>query len=193
MMSDRNEPTQQVGRGTLGGNPGGVVSGETFDWWTSMVDDNPDAVIVSVHHYVLKDTTVASGEWEGIRRSATGELVEHYHRPFGQGTPNGASYLYWVESKPDSAAFESLLAARPGRVALWLADYTHTHPGGFDGKTTIEWRWGTRCLTVASLSRHHMPGMTLPISCLFTFEPGSNQVRGQCYLHASKYAPAGLV
>ncbi len=28
MMSDINEPTQKVGRGTLGGNPGGVVSGE---------------------------------------------------------------------------------------------------------------------------------------------------------------------
>ena len=40
MMSDRNEPTQSVGRGTLGGNPGGVVSGETFDWFTSMIDDN---------------------------------------------------------------------------------------------------------------------------------------------------------
>jgi hypothetical protein len=30
MMSDRNEPSQKVGRGTLGGNPGGVVGGETF-------------------------------------------------------------------------------------------------------------------------------------------------------------------
>ena len=60
MMSDRNEPTQHAGRGTLGGNPGGVVSGETFDWWASMVDDNPEAIIVSAHHYVLKDTTVAS-------------------------------------------------------------------------------------------------------------------------------------
>ena len=33
MMSDINEPTQKIGRGTLGGNPGGVVSGETFRWW----------------------------------------------------------------------------------------------------------------------------------------------------------------
>jgi hypothetical protein len=32
MMSDRNEPSQRIGRGTLGGNPGGVVSGETFAW-----------------------------------------------------------------------------------------------------------------------------------------------------------------
>jgi hypothetical protein len=33
MMSDRNEPSQKIGRGTLGGNPGGVVSGETFGLW----------------------------------------------------------------------------------------------------------------------------------------------------------------
>ena len=41
MMSDINEPTQKVGRGTLGGNPGGVVSGETFRWWKRMVEENP--------------------------------------------------------------------------------------------------------------------------------------------------------
>ena len=192
MMSDRNEPTQSVGRGTLGGNPGGVVGGETFDWFTSMVDANPDALIVAVHHYVLKDTTVASGEWEGVRRSATGELLEHYHRPFEEGTPNGASYLYWVDSKPDSAAFESFLAARPGRVALWLAGHTHTHPDdSFGNKTHIEQRWGTWFLNVASLSRHHMPITTLPISRLLTFHPGSDQATVRCYLHTSQHAPQG--
>jgi hypothetical protein len=192
MMSDRNEPSQSTGRGTLGGNPGGVVSGETFDWFTSMVDDNRDSLIVAVHHYVLKDTTVASGEWEGVRRSATGELVEHYHRPFEGGTPNGASYLYWVDSKPDSAAFENFLAARPGRVALWLAGHTHTHPDdSFGNKTHIEQRWGTWFLNVASLSRHHMPITTLPISRRLTFQPGSEQVKVQCYLHTSQHAPQG--
>ena len=68
MMSDINEPTQKVGRGTLGGNPGGVVSGETFRWWKRMVEANRSSVIISAHHYVLKDTTVASGEWEGMQR-----------------------------------------------------------------------------------------------------------------------------
>ena len=81
----------------------------------------------SVHHYVLKDTTVASGEWEGVCRSATGELVEHYHRPFEQGTPNGASYLYWVDSKPDSAAFE-ILPGRPSGPGCVVARRPHPHP-----------------------------------------------------------------
>ena len=33
MMSDINEPGAPIGRGDLGGNPGGCVRGETFDWW----------------------------------------------------------------------------------------------------------------------------------------------------------------
>ena len=192
MMSDRNEPTQTVGRGTLGGNPGGVVSGETFGWWRQMVLDNPGLIIITVHHYVLKDTTVASGEWEGVRRGANGRWEEHYHRYFERGTPQGASYLYWVDSKPDSGAFEDFLAAHPGRVHLWLAGHTHTHPDdSFGGKTHLEQRWGTWFLNAASLSRHHMPLTTLPVSRLLTFTPDSRDVRVQCYLHTGQHAPQG--
>lgn len=192
MMSDRNESSQAVGRGTLGGNPGGVVGEETFAWWQRQVDENPDALVVTVHHYVLKDTTVASGEWEGVRRDDAGAWVEHYHRPFPEGTPNGASYLYWVGGKPDSGAFERHLAARPGRVALWLAGHTHTHPDDtHGGKSHLEQRWGTWFLNAASLSRHHMPITTLPVSRLLTFEPGSREVRVQCYLHTDQHAPQG--
>lgn len=193
MMSDRNEPSQTVGRGTLGGNPGGVVSGETFQWWRRMVESNPDSIIVTVHHYVLKDTTVASGEWEGVRIDADGTLHEHYHRPFAEGTPNGASYLYWVGSQPDSGAFENYLDEHPGAVALWIAGHTHTHPDDdHGGKTHIERRWGgAYFMNVASLSRHHMPITTLPISRLLTFTPGSAEVKVQCYLHTDQHAPQG--
>jgi len=192
MMSDRNEPTQKIGRGTLGGNPGGVVSGETFQWWKTMVLDNPEAIIISVHHYVLKDTTVASGEWEGLRRSANGQWRTRYHHYFQQGTPQGASYLYWVDSKPDSHAFEDFLTEHPRRVQMWIAGHTHTNPDdNYGGKTHIERRWGTWFINAASLSRYHMSRTTLPMSRLLTFTPDSRRVRVQCYLHTSQYAPQG--
>ncbi|MGV0779351.1 hypothetical protein [Mycolicibacterium sp. XJ775] len=193
MLSDRNEPSQTVGRGTLGGNPGGVVSAETFEWWANMVEQNRGSIIVTVHHYVLKDTTVASGEWEGVRRDSDGKLHEHYHRPFLEGTPQGASYLYWVGGKPDSGAFERYLTEHPGAVALWLAGHTHTNPDdSYGGKTHVEQAWGgTYFMNVASLSRHHMPITTLPISRLLTFRPGSHEVRAQCYLHTDQHAAQG--
>lgn len=36
-----------------------------------------------------------------------------------------------------------------------------------------------------------MPITTLPISRLLTFTPGRAEVRVQCYLHTSQYAPQG--
>ena len=180
MMSDRNEPSQKVGRGALGGNPGGVVSGETFAWWKRMVEANPDSIIVSAHHYVLKNTTVASGEWEGWR----------YHGYFPQGTPQGASYLYWVDSVPDAQAFERYLEAHPGAVQLWFGGHTHTHPDDTrGGKSHIEQKWGTYFLNVGSLT-HYSPEI-VPMSRLLTFAEGSRDVRVQCYLHTNQHAPQG--
>ncbi|MCP5115917.1 MAG: hypothetical protein GY953_34245, partial [bacterium] len=149
MMSDINEPTQKVGRGTLGGNPGGVVTGETFEWWKKMVEANQDSIIISAHHYILKETTVASGEWEGLRKGPDGEWRSHYHGYKPQGSPKGASYLYWVDSKPDAQAFERYLAGHPGAVAIWLAGHTHTNPDDtYGNKSHIETKWGTHFINV---------------------------------------------
>lgn len=120
MMSDINEPSQKIGRGDLGGNPAGVVSGETFRWWRDMAEANPDRLIISVHHYMLKDTTVASGEWEGFTKEKNGNWQSHYHGYKAQGAPKGASYLYFVDSVPDAQAFEKYLVAHPGAIAMWL-------------------------------------------------------------------------
>jgi hypothetical protein len=102
------------------------------------VEKNPSSIIISAHHYMLKNTTVASGEWEGMRRDDNGAWKPWYHGYYPQGTPQGASYLYWVDSKPDSAAFENFLSAAP-RVDLWFGGHTHTTPDDtFGGKSHIE-------------------------------------------------------
>lgn len=196
MMSDINEPTQKVGRGTLGGNPGGVVSGETFRWWKRMVQENRSSIIISAHHYVLKDTTVASGEWEGMRRDENGAWKNRYHGYFPEGTPQGASFLYWVDSKPDSGAFESVLMAASAAAApvdLWLGAHTHTNPDDtYGGKSHIERRWGTTFINVSGLTRFHTgPENSIPRSWVLTFTDGSDQVTAQCYLHGNEYAPQG--
>jgi hypothetical protein len=194
MMSDINEPTQKIGRGTLGGNPAGVVSGETFRWWKRMVEENPSSVIISAHHYVLKNTTVASGDWEGFRRGDKGEWQDWYHGYYqGKGSPRGASYLYWVDSKQDSGAFENYLAAAPGHVDLWLGAHTHTAPDDtYGGKSHIERRWGTTFINVAGLTRYMgRPENCVPRSWLLTFTSGSDEVKAQCYLHTRDYAPQG--
>lgn len=198
MMSDINEPTQKLGRGDLdgfmGGNPGGVVSGDTFRWWREQVEANRDAIIITAHHYMLKDTTVASGAWEGMRKNAAGAWENGYHGYKPQGTPEGASYLYWVDSVPDAQAFETYLAQHPGAIALWLGGHTHAHPDAMDGgKSHIETRWGTTFVNVGSLTRHHIcPHVpNPPKSRVFSFTPGSKTVRVQCFMHTAEFLPRG--
>jgi len=201
MMSDRNEPSQKIGRGTLGGNPGGVVTAETFGWWKHMIESNRDSNIISAHHYVLKNTTVASGDWEGMRKDANGHWQTYYHGYFEPGTPIGASYLYWVGGKRDSASFESYLAAHPGAVQFWLGGHTHTNPDDTcGGKSHIETKWGTHFMNACALTLYHGTGHDkdghdhpgrVPMSRLFTLEEGSNMVRVQCYLHTSGFGKQG--
>ena len=193
MMSDINEPSQKVGRGPLGGNPGGVVSGETFRWWKHRVQENSASIIITAHHYVLKDTTVASGLREGMTRTEDGTWTPRYHGYFPQGTPQGASFLYWVDSKQDSEAFERALAAAPASVDLWLGAHTHTVPDDtYRGKSHVERRWGTTFVNAAGLTLYHsVPGTAVPRSWLLTFTDGSDAVSARCYLHGDEHAPHG--
>ena len=190
MMSDINEPTQTIGRGPLGGNPGGVVSGETFSWWRRKVESNQDKIIVSAHHYVLKETTVASGEWEGVRRHQSGKWVSHYHGYKERGTPKGASYLYWVGSRPDAQAFERYLERHPGAIDIWLGGHTHTSPDDtYGGKSHVERKWGVWFVNVSALSKRHVRKTTLPMSRVWSISGSEALVR--CYLHTSQHAPQG--
>lgn len=193
MMSDRNEPTQKIGRGTLGGNPGGCLSGDTLQWWKQQVEANPDCIITSIHHYVLKDTTVASGDWEGMRKDGDNNWQQHYHGYYPEGTPRGASYLYWVDSQPDSGIIEKYFSEHSRNPAsdIWMGGHTHTHPDDtYGGKSHIETRWGTHFLNVASLTRYH--GKTsVPMSRVLYFQEGSPEVRVRCYMHTSEFKPQG--
>jgi hypothetical protein len=97
-----------------------------------------------------------------------------------------------VDSTPDAQAFERYLAAHPGAVQLWLGGHTHTHPDDTSGgKSHIEQRWGVHFLNVGALTRDHAPRTTVPMSRLLMFVDGSPDVRVQCYVHTSQYAPQG--
>ena len=85
-MGDRNDGGPPVGRGERGGYPAGAVTRETFEWWREKVEQNQDKIIVAAHHHMLKETTVASGPWEGVDGG--------YHGRFEDGAPVGASYLH---------------------------------------------------------------------------------------------------
>jgi hypothetical protein len=184
-MGDRNDGGPPVGRGERGGYPAGAVSLETFEWWKEQVLANKDKIVITAHHHVLKETTVASGDWEGMEGK--------YHGRFEDGAPIGASYLYWVGGEPDTGKFESFLEAHPNAVDLWFGGHTHTHPDDTrGGRSHIEKKWGgTTFINCASKSKYHAHLTTFAMSRYLTFTPHSADVRVQCYMHTSDYAPQG--
>jgi Calcineurin-like phosphoesterase len=121
MMSDRNDLPYPVGRRSTGGaSPAGAVTPETFAWWKAQVEASSDEIIVTCHHHMLRETTVGSGDYEGVSRNADGTYRSgKYHGP--DGAPEGASYLYFLGDQPKAQVFENYLAAHPGAVDLWLA------------------------------------------------------------------------
>jgi hypothetical protein len=93
----------------------------------------------------------------------------------------------------DAQVFERYLDSHPGAIQLWLGGHTHTTPDDtYGGKSHIEQKWGAWFLNVGAVSAYHNGrNPVAPMSRLITFSEGSNQVRVQCYLHTSQFAPQG--
>jgi hypothetical protein len=193
MMSDRNDLPVPVGRGKRGGYPAGAVTGETVAWWKQRVEANRDSIIISAHHHMLRETTVGSGDFEGGTLNPDGTYTSRYHGyQKDGGSPEGSSYLYYVDDKPKAMAFENYLAAHPGAIDLWIGGHTHTNPDdNFNGRTHIERKWGATFINCCALTRFHGARHSVPMSRLLTFTDGSAEVRVQCYLHTNTHAPQG--
>lgn len=186
MMGDRNDGGPPAGRAyaeEAGGYPAGRVTRETFEWWRDQVESHQDMIIVTAHHHMLRDTTVASGAWEGI--------MGNYHGYMADGAPEGAGCLYFVGDTPDDA-FERYLEANPGSIDLWLGGHTHAPPDDrYGGKTHVEREWDVTFVNVAPLTKYHVQRKAYPMSRLFTFHPDRALADLRCYLHTDDFTPIG--
>src|SRR5262249_9723208 len=193
MMGDRNDLPYPVGRRASGGaSPAGAVTPGTVAWGTSHVESaGKDEIISPGAHHMLRETTVGSGDYEGVSRNPDGTFRSgRYHGP--DGAPEGASYLYFLGDKPKAQAFEQYLAARPGAIDLWLGGHTHTHPDDvLHGRSHIEQKWGVTFVNCAQLSKFHSYVTCPPMSRHFAFTSGSRLVRVRCYLHDDTHAAQG--
>ena len=140
---------------------------------------------------MLRETTVASGDFEGVSQYPDGRSRHgRYHGV--DGAPEGASYLYFVDHEPKAQRFERYLDQHPGSVDLWLGGHTHTFPDDVvSGRGHVERKWGTNFVNCAQLSKYHSFVTCPPMSRHFTFTVGSALVRVRCYLHDDTHAPQG--
>lgn len=184
MIGDRNDGGPPKGRAEVGGYPAGAITRETFEWWRGQVEAHRDRIIVTCAHHMLRDTTTATGRWEGVRG--------HYHHEYEDA--EGASYLYWVGDDTDSNLFHDYFESHPGAIDLWLGSHTHAHPDDrFGRKEMVMSRWGVTFANVGAMTRYHgrAERRWWPSSRVLTLSPGSPQAALRCYLHTSHYAKQG--
>lgn len=198
VLADRNDVASPVGRGHsrdrgMGGFPAGAVTRETFEWWKEQVLANQDKIIITAHHHVLRDTTARSTVGGGGGAHARGA------KDFA-----GASFLYYIIENEDPDAFEYTMSTpeTPGpfetflatfeqehgrpAIDLWLGGHTHSQPGEVvDGRSLAEQRWGVTFLQVAALT--HRNTARTPMSRLLRFEPGSDALAIDLYIHGARY------
>jgi hypothetical protein len=129
MMSDRNDLPYPVGRRSTGGaSPAGAVTPETFAWWKAQVEASSNEIIITCHHHMLRETTVGSGDYEGVSRNADGTFRSgRYHGP--DGAPEGASYLILL-GRPAEGAGVRELSRRASRRDRSVARRPYPHQSG---------------------------------------------------------------
>jgi hypothetical protein len=188
MMSDVNRPlTAHRGDPGYGGDPGGVVSQSTFDWWKNEVENyrNGPEIVLSCHHYLLKETTIATGEYEGSK-VVDGVRVGHFH---GLGDSNGqyTSYLAYVDESRDDMQFINHLSAHNGDVAMWFGAHTHVKPGiKISNRSLVEEKYGCTFVNAGSLTAHHgVAGHLYPRSRKLTLTDGSSTASLGQYFHTN--------
>lgn len=190
MISDVTRPETNL-RGALGGDPCGVYTQETFDWWREQVETyrgGPE-IVVTCHHYLPRNTTICTGDFEGGQLDSHGIYDGIYH---GAGRdPKGSGRLHWKGEQADATDFIDHIASNPGDVALWLGAHTHARPGTvINGRTLRAHLHGCHFVNCAGLTKHHgRAAHQVPRSRLFIFEDGSDAVVVRNWYHDTSHAP----
>lgn len=195
MMSDVVRPQTNL-RGVNGGDPGGVVRQATFDWWKQQVEGyrGGSEIVITCHHYLLKNTTCCTGDFEGGTIDAEGNYQQHYHGPGKE--PIGAGRLHYIDERSNVDDFVAHLTEHPGDVDVWLGAHSHVAPAvQVAGRALREYRLGCHFINCAALTKHHASAVAKPLhprSRMFLFMDGAGQLIMRNWYHDDSYAPVGF-
>ena len=188
MLNDCNDVDTPVGRdGTIGGFPSGAISQLTWDWMQDMIDNNPNHTVICCHHNLLKDTTIATGDNEGVDGG--------YHGNSGQPEASGRLQNIYDRSDDsfiDSSAIIDYMDNNNGNIFMWLGSHTHHDVGEtYSGRGSYISKHGTHFLNIGSLDRHHAVGADAHSRTL-VFEKGSTNLEILQLVHQSDTLDEGF-
>lgn len=191
-LSDVNRPMTPK-RGELGGDPAGVVTSAQYQWWKDQCAlHRGNGVVITFSHYLPKNTTAATGEYEGGYIDGNGNYQPLYHGP-GYSGGQHSSYLAYVDEVPGRPFIEHL-EQHPGDCALWFGAHNHVRSGKeVGGKGHVETLHGCTFIQTGHLTKYHhsRANESTPKSRFLTLEEGSDTVRMDAYFHTNDVIPKG--
>lgn len=190
MLSDRNDLPYPVGRGgsvVTGGHPSGAITKETLEWLEALIIANPDYNIITCHHNLPRETTVATGINEG----------NVYHGDSGIPEGRGALWSIFDEDIPSSSdggsEFSDLLEAHDNVVAHFGA---HTHAKvdvSHYGRGIMEIVDSVPYFNIGNLTTMHGTTYLMhPYSTFFEFANNNLSVTVKVYKHDTQDYPQGF-
>lgn len=187
-LDDINHGAGPCGRSNAsGGFPSGSTSLAAYNWWVSMIESNPGKIIITCAHHLLKNTTIATGDNEGVNGG--------YHGTSGQAIGSGRLHNVITDFnantyEADQTRFMDYLTAHPGACTMWFGSHSHYEVGetyaGRGYMTTVN---GCNFINVGALTRYHV--VKHPQSKIINFKEGSNVCIMNNMLHDTSYAPIG--
>jgi len=191
-LFDQNDQVNPTGRdGMTGGHPSGTVTAETSDWWQAEVTAGFAAGknVITCAHHALKDTTIATGDNEGVDGGYHGTT----------GIPVGSGRLHSILTdralnlhEDDQTRFSTYMAANSGKCVGWFCAHTHQVVGdSFNGRDWNDTQNGCLFTSVGSLAKFHGTGYH-PQSVAFILEPGSTTAKIYKFLHNDDHRSVGF-
>jgi hypothetical protein len=187
-LDDINHGAGPCGRsGASGGFPSGSTSLAAYNWWVSMIESNPGKIIITCAHHLLKNTTIATGDNEGVDGG--------YHGSSGQAVGSGRLHNVITDFalniyEADQTRFMDYLTSHPGACVIWFGAHTHYEVGEVYATrgymTTVN---GCNFINVGGLTKYHV--VKHPQSKVIQFTQGSNICIMNNMLHDTSFAPVG--
>jgi len=200
MLNDINYGGEPFGRQAAHGYPGGRYTSKQYNWWVSMIEANPDKIIITYAHHGLYDTTIYTGFHEGTNESIHGNFNwfdDKYSSMVGaidEQTIDGydSTNTYTGVIPPN---FKTYLEANNGAIDFWLFGHSHRflYPGkSFNSRSDVETKHGVNFVNLGGLTKYHA-GLDAVFSRYFLFNNGSDQVKMKTYVHSTDWTePEGF-
>lgn len=171
-INDCNEMESPIGRDDVvdGGYPSGAINRKSWDFIKAQIALHTTKTCFVLSHNLLKDTTIATGDNEGVNGG--------YHGSSGKPIASGRlEDIYDYSDGSNSSADEIItwMNNNSGKIFMWCGSHTHFKVGEtYAGRGDYILKHGTHFLNVGALSRYHAGKDAL---CrLMLFQDGSNEL-----------------